>query len=283
MLRRVLRPYLRNANREIGYMKRSHTRLREELTASKEQMRNKGVELVIEIIREQFGATCDLSDSKLEKEAQQIMCQIFEEDRFGTFCEKASLVMVKRHIRRNVYSPEKVLCQLNMFPMSNIQAAGLFRDLESERKYSQDTCLPSKSAGVQAARVVEQYGMLICPYKVGRLLEEAGGCEYFKFPLKEVMTIAIKAHGLGPIAVERSTHWGQSVDGLCFSRNIGAVNYVLKVQDRAALDIWSKRPLYGEGTSCLRSNQNEICVVWGVLGKETKALTQIAFCDVFIL
>jgi hypothetical protein len=164
--------------------------------------------------------------------------------------------------------------------MSNIQAVGLFGDLESERKYSRDTCLPSKPAIVRAAHVVKKYGMLICPYKVGRLPEEAGGCGYFKFPLKEFMMITIKAHGLGPIAMERSTHWGQSVDGLCFSRNLGAVNYVLKVQDRAALDIWSKRPLYGEGTSCLQSNQNVICAV-RVLGKETKASTQIAFCDVF--
>ena len=83
------------------------------------------------------------------------------------------------------------------------------------------------------------------------------------------------------IGPEKSTHWGQSVDGLCFSRNLGAVNYVLKVQDRAALDIWSKRPLFGEGVSCLhQSNQNVICAVC-VLGKETKILTPVALRDIF--
>jgi hypothetical protein len=70
------------------------------------------------------------------------------------------------------------------------------------------------------------------------------------------------------------------VDGLCFSRNLEAVDYVLKVQDRADLEIWSKRPLYGEGSSSLQSNQNFICVVC-VIGKEAEALTQIAFRDVF--
>jgi hypothetical protein len=279
LLRRILQPYLRNANKEIGYMKRSNLSLREEL-ASKVESERKGIPAVMEVIREHYGPSCTLSDAKLEKEAHQMLRLLFQEDKFGRFCEKASLVTAKRHIRRNVYSPEKILCQLDMFPMSNIQAVGLFRDLESERKYSRDTCLPSKSAVVRAARVVEQYGMTICPYVIGRLPEEAGGCEFFSFPLKEVMTIAVKAHGLENIGAERSTHWGQSVDGLCFSRNLGAVNYVLKVQDRAALDIWSKRPLFGEGVSCLQSNQNVICAVC-VLGKETKILTQVAFRDVF--
>jgi hypothetical protein len=284
LLRRVIRPYMRNANKEMGLLERSISHLREQLASSRREetvpAKKGGVESVLAVIREHYGAACVLSDSKLEKEAQLILQRIFEEDKFGKFCEKESLVIAKRHIRRHVYSPEKVLCQLDMFPMSNIQAVGLFRDLESEKKYSRDTCLPSKSAVVRAARVVEQYGMLICPYIIGNLPEEAGGCEFFSFPLKEVLTIAVKAHGLEQIACERSTHWGQSVDGLCFSRNLGAVNYVLKVQDRAALDIWSKRPLYGEPKSGLQSNQNVICVVC-VLGKETKVLTQVAFRDVF--
>ena len=162
--------------------------------------------------------------------------------------------------------------------MSNIQAVGLFRELDAKKKYSRDTVLPSKASVVRAARLVEQYGMTICPYTFGRLPEEAGGCEYFYFNLNEVVPIALRAHGLDEIAKERSTFWGQALDGLCFSKNLGAVNYVLKMQDRDAVNVCTKKPLF-DGSICsssLQSNQNVIPVMC-VLGKETRALTQIAF------
>ena len=60
--------------------------------------RRRGVQAVLQVISVQYGDNASMDDDTMKRQAESVMRKLFQENRFGRFCEDAAIVHAKNTV-----------------------------------------------------------------------------------------------------------------------------------------------------------------------------------------
>jgi hypothetical protein len=148
---------------------------------------------------------------------------------------KAMVKIVKCHLRKTVFSPERILRAMDDHVSLNYTGISILRSLETDKKkYFHGSMLPSTAELQRCAAVVEWYGNTVTPFTIG--LASSGTGERISFNPADVLRVCVVANGLESAAKVRPVLIGEAVDGAPLTKNVGVVMFGFKGADRGMKD-----------------------------------------------
>lgn len=206
---------------------------------------------------------------------------------------EAKSCMVERvrcHIRRNVFTPAKILKAMDLAGF-NLSLAGLetLRRVETDNQKYCRGFLPSKSSILRAARKVEQNADALCPFKmIGRLFENAdeessGDADFgegFEFDVVKTVRTLLDAFGLTEEAKNRCIELCLTSDGAQLTHTLSHVAAGLKLNDFGLRDPLTKLLMLLHMPDSLVQSRNLCFLLRLIIAKDSKATLE-GFRDLY--
>ena len=136
----------------------------------------------------------------------------------------------------------------------------LIRRLETNDGKWVRGCMVTSSADIKrVSSIVEKYAAEKVLFKYG-VTED--GIEFVEFEVEAMVGHVITGFGLADIAKIRPIRINQSMDGSNLTKNLSNLTYGFKIADRAAIDSFTKKPLFlSSGTTSTLCGETRVLLL----------------------
>ena len=220
---------------------------------------------------------------KEKKRISEFISQVLLKENvlFDNQLRYSTINAVVQIMRQDIFTPYKFIKTMDIHGHSlSLKAIGVIREMHGLDKYSRDCIFASASQITRAARVVEQYGEHLVPYKLGNVSPALGGGESLEFSMPEALKMIVKACGLEDAAKVSRVCISGSCDGLHVWKGYHLIIMGVKNNGDIGHTPFGKRPniqvLNDKVSSNVQSPENQFALKI-VVASETTALMKEEF------
>jgi hypothetical protein len=200
-----------------------------------------------------------------------VVNELFKDDYLKGVMKEKMIDRVRTYYRSNIFSPSSILKAMDMAGgQLSMQGIEILRKVETNgKKFNHKSVLPSSGCIKRVCKLVDSFAQIKVPFKEGML--DTGG-EFAQFQPKDVIDLMITSYKLTEISKKRPIKINQAIDAALITTNMHHTTYGLKMADRAALDPFTGRLIYGSKDCSTLQSRNNCFPLMIVLKKETKEL-----------